>query len=175
MSYENLTPGQLARKRQEMVKELNKIEQEFDRRRQQDRHLMRAEDWQWTERDDTSAMLKKTQRDRRLATVISPELGFNIHNFHVSCMEITPGAAEGAYHTHGEAVKFYLRGRGIELVGDKRYEVKAGDAVFIPASTWHGSQNPGPEPLRFLAITHSGMGVPLTIWPKIQVREDSLE
>lgn len=173
MSYENLPPGQLARKRQEMVKELNKIEQEFNRRRQENRHLMRAEDLQWAEKgENKSPMLKSTQYDRRVAMVIGPELGFDIHNFHVSCMEIEPGAAEGAYHMHGEAVKYYLQGKGIEIIGDKRYEVKAGDAIFIPANTWHGSQNPGPEPLRLLAVTHSSMGVPLTIWPKIQVRED---
>lgn len=172
MSYEDLTPGQLARKRQEMVREMNKLEQEFERRRRQDRHLMRAEDIQWTKREQGSVFLKSSQLDRRLATVIGPELGFNIHNFNVSMMEIAPGSTEGAYHMHGEAVKYYLQGKATEIVGDQRYEVKAGDAVFIPASTWHGTQNPGPEPVRFLAITHSGINVPLTIWPKIQVREE---
>lgn len=170
MSLENLTPAELAKTRQELVRQLNKVEQEVDRRRREDRHIMRAEDWKWS--DQTSAMLKKQQRDRRTASIISPELGFNIHNFHLTCMEIMPGAAEGAYHTHGEAIKFYLQGKGIELVGDERYEVKTGDAVFIPHSTWHGTQNPGPEPLRFLAVTHSGMGVPVTTWAKIQTRDD---
>ncbi len=171
MTYEALTPQQLARKRQEMVKELNQLEQEIDQRRQQDRHLMRLEDLQWSKEGEVSPMLKKSQVARRRAIYVAPELGFNVHNFNLSCIEIAPGAMEGAYHMHGEAVKYYLEGKAIELVGDKRYEVKAGDAVFIPASTWHGSQNPGPGPLRFLAVTHSAMGVPLTVWPKIQIKE----
>ncbi|MBI4329668.1 MAG: cupin domain-containing protein [Chloroflexi bacterium] len=151
--YRKLSPMELARKRHALVEEMGRLEEELNRRRQQDRHIMRAGELDWREPTATNPL--------RRATVVAPENGFNIHNFHVFMAEVPPGKTEGTYHMHGEAVKYYLQGKGVEIVGEKQYEVKAGDAVFIPAGTWHGSQNPFPEPMRFLAVAHSAMGVPL--------------
>ena len=81
--------------------------------------------------------------------IVGPELGFNVHNLHV----FTSGRAGGSerYHTHGDALKFYVKGGGQELVEDIRFDVKVGDFCHIPANVWHGTENPHPEPLVFLA------------------------
>jgi quercetin dioxygenase-like cupin family protein len=82
-------------------------------------------------------------------TIIAPELGFDIHNFHL----FTSGrdARSDRYHSHGDALKYYIYGSGIEDVAGQRFEVKAGDFMHIPANTWHGTINPHDEPLVFLA------------------------
>ena len=81
--------------------------------------------------------------------IVGPELGFNVHNLHV----FTSGRAGGSerYHTHGDALKFYIKGAGQELIGDVRFDVKIGDLCHVPANIWHGTENPHPEPLVFLA------------------------
>ncbi|MFQ5849609.1 MAG: cupin domain-containing protein [Candidatus Binatia bacterium] len=83
--------------------------------------------------------------------IIAPELGFDIYNFHLFVAGPQARVEQGLYHTHGDAVKYYLRGRGYEIIRDQRFEVKAGDFLHVPANTWHGTQNPSDEPLRFLA------------------------
>ncbi|HKZ51219.1 MAG TPA: cupin domain-containing protein, partial [Dehalococcoidia bacterium] len=73
-----------------------------------------------------------------------------------------------------EAIKYYLSGKGAEIIGDKRYEVEAGDVGFIPAHVWHGTQNTGSEPLRFLAVVQS-TGTPLLKPIVFRIREDLRE
>ena len=82
--------------------------------------------------------------------IVGPELGFDIYNFHI----FTSGRAAGSdrYHTHGDAVKYYVAGRGFEVIGDQRFEVKVGDFMHVPANVWHGTENPYDEPLVFLAV-----------------------
>lgn len=81
--------------------------------------------------------------------IVGPELGFNVHNLHV----FTSGRAGGSerYHTHGDALKHYVKGGGQELIEDARFDVKVGDFCHVPANVWHGTENPNPEPLVFLA------------------------
>ena len=143
---------QLYRRRRALLLERSKLEEELNRRRAQDRLLMRSEDLDWTEE---GFGLKLQGVQGRGASVITPELGFNIHNLTATLLEVPPGSEEGTYHYHGEAVKYYVKGSATEIVGDKRYEVTAGDAVFIPANTWHGTQNNSKEPVLIYAVAHS--------------------
>jgi mannose-6-phosphate isomerase-like protein (cupin superfamily) len=85
--------------------------------------------------------------DQRM--IVGPEMGFNVHNLHV----FTSGRAGGSerYHTHGDALKHYIKGGGFEMIGEERFEVKVGDFCHVPANIWHGTENPSPEPLVFLA------------------------
>ena len=43
--------------------------------------------------------------------IIGPELGFDVYNFHI----FTSGRAAGSdrYHSHGDAIKFYVAGGGV--------------------------------------------------------------
>jgi mannose-6-phosphate isomerase-like protein (cupin superfamily) len=81
--------------------------------------------------------------------IVGPEMGFNVHNLHI----FTSGRAGGSerYHTHGDALKYYIKGGGQELIADERFDVKVGDFCHVPANVWHGTENPNPEPLVFLA------------------------
>ena len=85
--------------------------------------------------------------DQRM--IVGPEMGFNVHNLHI----FTSGRAGGSerYHTHGDALKYYIKGGGQELIADQRFDVKVGDFCHVPANIWHGTENPHPEPLVFLA------------------------
>ena len=58
------------------------------------------------------------------------------------------GRTERHYHKLAEEFYFILEGAGeIELDGERRM-VRPGDAIFIPAGTWHTIV--ATEPLRFL-------------------------
>lgn len=133
----SLGPGELHALYIEKQERFALAARELDRRRRQDRLLAPAE-------QNPVADAGPHQR-----MIIGPELGFNIHNFHV----FTSGRAAGAdrYHTHGDAVKFYVRGRGYEIIGDQRFPVNVGDFVHVPGNVWHGTENPYDEPLTFLA------------------------
>lgn len=135
----NLDPQKLHRLFSERQMDFGKASLELQRRRSQGRIHVPAEE----------APLSKW--DSGNLTIISPELGFDVYNFHVFFIARKPKTEEGLYHTHGDAVKYYVRGRGYELIGDKTFEVKAGDFLHVPANIWHGTQNPYDEPLCFLA------------------------
>ena len=109
----------------------------LDRRRRGGRLHVTAEE----------ADLENAGPDQRM--IVGPELGFNIHNLHV----FTSGRAGESerYHPHGDALKHYIKGGGYELIGEDRFEVKVGDFCHVPANIWHGTENPHPEPLVFLA------------------------
>ncbi len=80
--------------------------------------------------------------------IIALELGFDIYTFSVSVVHVPPGQERAL--TQGDAMNYYLTGRGYEIIGDQRYEVKAGDFIHIPANTWHATHNPNDEPIRFI-------------------------
>ena len=145
----SLSGVQLAETRNSLLSQFSRIEIEFDRRRKENRLLVRAEDIQW---EDASAIHPTQQEGHRLARIISPEIGFNIHTFRVFQRQIGAGGVEGAYHTHGDAVKYYLRGQGKEIIDEDEYLVEAGDLVYIPANIWHGTENTGDEPMEFKAF-----------------------
>ena len=144
-----LSPAQLAQRRDTILRGFGRIEEEFDRRRRENRLLAKAADIRW---ESASAVHPTQQEGHRLARIISPELGFNIHTFRVFQREIGGGGVEGAYHTHGDAVKYYLHGKGKEIIGQEEYQVEAGDLAFIPANIWHGTENTGQEPMVFIAF-----------------------
>jgi len=169
---ESLDALDLARKYNSVNFQLKKLQGELDNRRKEDRHIVRQKDWIWrTSKEQINLDFKKTHR---VANLIAPELGFNVYNYKAFVVEIPPGGQEGAYHRHGEAVKYYLAGRGLEIIGDKQYEVEAGDVMYVPADTWHGTQNPYDEPLRFFAVGYTDIGVPL-MRPTIFLARDDLK
>ena len=55
-------------------------------------------------------------------------------------------------HVHDEMEEFYyvLSGKAQIKCGDEKVEVKAGDAIFLPAGVPHGIQNIGSEPFRYI-------------------------
>ena len=47
-------------------------------------------------------------------------------------------------------VRYYLSGEGVEVIGEQKINVKAGDFTCIPAGTRHETMNPNSEDLRFI-------------------------
>ena len=144
-----LSPTELAERRNLILGHFGLIDEEFDRRRQENRLLVKREDVVW----EPASLVHPTQQEgHMLARIISPELGFNIHTFRVFKRQIAGRDTDGAFHTHGDAVKCYLEGKGKEIIGDEEIEVEPGDLAFIPANVWHGTENTGDEPMVFIAF-----------------------
>ena len=64
-------------------------------------------------------------------------------------------------HPGSEEVLYYISGEGEQMVeddgGQPQYRhVRAGDATYIPAGVYHGTENTGWEPMRLLAIYSPG-------------------
>jgi mannose-6-phosphate isomerase-like protein (cupin superfamily) len=71
-------------------------------------------------------------------------------------LTLKPGGTNQV-HVHDDAEQVYivLRGGGIVQVGDEKAEVKAGDAVFLPAKVPHGFFNTGKKTAVILLVgTH---------------------
>lgn len=143
-----LSPTELYRCRQEILGQLGKVELEFNNRRAQKRRHVKSSELEWHNVND----MTPSTAPIKICQIISPELGFDIYNIHMFMLEVQPGGEGGSYHRHGDAIKHYISGRGIEIVGDEKFEVEAGDFVHIPANTWHGTQNPYDEPVKILAV-----------------------
>lgn len=165
-----MSTRELISSRYKLIQECSRLEEELNVRRKQNRHVMRQSELEWNV--VPSSGLKHKEQGHSSARAIAPELGFDIHNFQSFFANVPAGSSEGAYHMHGEAIKYYVSGKGIEMIGDKTYEVNAGDSVFIPAHVWHGTQNPGPDPLVFFAVTQSMLAVPLCTQPIYKIRPD---
>ena len=132
--------------------------------------MVKSEDIRW---ESASRVHPTQQEGHLLARIISPELGFNIHTFRVFKRQIGGGGIDGAFHTHGDAVKYYLEGKGKEIIDDQEVEVSPGDLAFIPANIWHGTENTGDEPMVFIAF-HQIPGTHLPVPASWQYHADDL-
>jgi len=66
---------------------------------------------------------------------------------------IQPGGTNQVHvHEDIEQVYIVLMGKGIVQVGDEKAEVKAGDAIFLPAGVPHGFVNISDKPAILLLI-----------------------
>ncbi len=162
-AYAELDHWALGRRYNEFMNSFSRIQDVLAEHRLRDRHLLKQDEWNW---------LKRRSSEHRSANLVAAELGFNMYNIHVFAVELPPGESDGAYHIHGEAVKFYLKGRAKEIIGDREYEVEAGDVILVPAHVWHGTQNVYSEPVSFLAAAHAGAGAPMFRQPVFQTRSD---
>ncbi|MFQ6029550.1 MAG: cupin domain-containing protein, partial [Dehalococcoidia bacterium] len=88
--------------------------------------------------------------DQQTASLIAPELGYDIYAMQVSIRIVPPSYRDSSHHRHGEAVHYYLSGAGQLQVGDETLEVGAGDLNFVPSGTNHRIVNTSDEPLRYL-------------------------
>ena len=170
MDAHTLNPSELAGRRNEILTHFARIDKEFDRRRGENRLLVKGGDLEW----ESASQVHPTQQEGHLlARIISPELGFNIHTFRVFKRQIGGGGVDGAFHTHGDAVKYYLEGKGKEIIDDQEVEVSPGDLAFIPANIWHGTENTGDEPMVFIAF-HQIPGTHLPVPASWQYHADDL-
>ena len=88
--------------------------------------------------------------------------------------EIPPGQKSSHFHSHSHKEEFFfvLSGRCRLRLGEKEYDLRAGDAVSRPAGTGvcHQFVNPFEEPCRVMMLgVQAGRGVEDTVeWPELR-------
>ena len=74
-------------------------------------------------------------------------------NFELRKFTIQPGGSiPKHYHPDIEHEQYVLKGRYKVGIGDKVYEVKEGDSIYIPSGEVHWYQNTGEQTAEFLCI-----------------------
>jgi len=63
------------------------------------------------------------------------------------------GKTTGHSHEDHEEVYYVIQGRGKMIVGDSEYEIKTGDALYVPFGLFHTTYNTGILPLQLLWVT----------------------
>jgi mannose-6-phosphate isomerase-like protein (cupin superfamily) len=63
------------------------------------------------------------------------------------------GKTTGHSHEDHEEVYYVIQGRGKMVVGDSEYEIKTGDALYVPFGLFHTTYNTGILPLQLLWVT----------------------
>jgi len=63
------------------------------------------------------------------------------------------GKTTGHSHKAHEEVYYILQGKGKMVVGDSEYEIKTGDALYVPFGLFHTTYNTGILPLQLLWVT----------------------
>lgn len=76
-----------------------------------------------------------------------------VPNFELRKFRISPGGRiPRHYHPDIEHEQYVLKGEYTVGIGEKSYEVKPGDSLYIPAGTPHWYENHGGESVEFLCI-----------------------
>lgn len=63
------------------------------------------------------------------------------------------GKTTGHLHNDMEEVYYVIQGKGKMVVGDTEYEIKTGDALYVPFGVFHTTYNTGILPLQLLWVT----------------------
>ena len=63
------------------------------------------------------------------------------------------GKTTGHSHPDHEEVYYVIQGKGKMVVGDAEYEIKTGDALYVPFGLFHTTYNTGILPLQLLWVT----------------------
>ncbi len=86
------------------------------------------------------------------ANLIFPETGFGNREICLQLNFIPPGE-ENMMHVHNnEMIAYFIEGKGCAWVGDQEFEMKKGDAIFIPPHTQHKFKAIGDKPLRWVCV-----------------------
>lgn len=76
----------------------------------------------------------------------TPLAAFNI-------LQLQPGSSVGRHqHLGSEEIYWILEGRGLAEDDEERVQMEPGDALLTRDGHWHSIENPGPGPLRLLAV-----------------------
>ncbi|MFH2102278.1 MAG: cupin domain-containing protein [Chloroflexota bacterium] len=87
--------------------------------------------------------------DTTIQVLISSQEG---PNFAMRRFSIAPGGGMPNHTNLVEHEQYVLQGQARISIDGEEYDVKTGDAVFIPAGVPHWYENSGEEPFSFLCI-----------------------
>ena len=73
-------------------------------------------------------------------------------NFCLRRFVIEPGGSMPLHTNEVEHEQYVLGGRAQVRIGESKYDVAAGDAVYIPAGVEHDYRNQGNEPFEFICV-----------------------
>lgn len=145
-----LSEAELSQYRTDLVERFSRVEMEVEMRRKQGQlHIKNALGLPW---QSMAPWVLSMKTEITWKPLVMPERGFPVHNMYSFLVHVPPHSKQGKYHIHGEAIKFYLKGKGIEHIGDQTFEVEAGDVMFVPANVWHGTENPYDEAIEFYGV-----------------------
>ncbi len=88
-------------------------------------------------------------KDTTIQVLISAQEG---PNFALRKFSMQPGGGMPRHTNTVEHEQYVLRGLARIGIGEETYEVKQGDAIFIPEGAIHYYENTGSEPFEFLCI-----------------------
>ena len=91
----------------------------------------------------------KAGKSATVQVLIGPEEG---PNFAMRRFSMSPGGGMPAHTNQVEHEQYVLRGRARVGIGDRVFEVKQNDVVFIPAGVPHWYEAEGDEPFEFLCV-----------------------
>ena len=97
--------------------------------------------------------------------VIYPELIPDVRSLCMGIVEVDPGHHTPLHKHNCEEVYYILSGRGYVEVDGIKYEVKAGDAVYIKENLPHRIFNTGEEILRYVDVAGIMFVSLLPEWP----------
>ena len=82
------------------------------------------------------------------------------HRGMLSIAEFAPGGYHKLHrHSDSAQISYLLSGRGAHLTENGPVNLKAGDATYVPANTWHGFSNLGVEKAVLLSIYSPAAGL----------------
>ena len=123
-----------------------------------ERVVIKREEW----KPGSAMEVKKGVRDWK---VIYPETGFPVKSLVLGVVEVEPKNSTPLHKHNCEEVYCILEGEGLLEIGDKRYNVMPGDAVYIKENMPHRIINTGNSVLKYVAVAGI-MFVPLLpAWP----------
>ncbi len=95
----------------------------------------------------------RTSRGGTVAMVVSPDMGHANKQIGSFIREIPAGKKSGKHIHNFEAIIHIIKGKGYTVLGDKKYEWKAGDTMTVPPMLPHQHFNTDPnEPAQFFAV-----------------------
>ncbi len=90
---------------------------------------------------------------RSVFRILLDEESVGAKNFALLVNEFDPGLTSKAHKHDTEEHAFYiLSGVGVIRVEEERFEVREGDAVFVPPGAMHEVSSSGSEPLKYIVI-----------------------
>lgn len=92
------------------------------------RTIMKGKDVRWESEGDHAGEFS--------AMLAAQSLGFDTRILSLGIQAIAPGGCNET-HRHSEAVIYILAGTGYALIDGERYDLEAGDSVFIHYGQWH--------------------------------------
>ncbi|HKY50360.1 MAG TPA: cupin domain-containing protein [Candidatus Limnocylindria bacterium] len=111
-----------------------------------------------------------TPQDHRVAMLIGGAAGFATQGTALLTAEIPPGSRTGR-HVHGEEAIHIVSGTGYSVIGDARYDWKAGTTLHVPYRAEHQHVNTADTPAVYVSAVTQDLDFAVNIGRLEQLEE----